>query len=29
MEGVLGVEMPVDWVRVERNDQDVKELGWE
>jgi hypothetical protein len=29
MEGVVGVEMPANWVRVERNEQDVKELRWD
>jgi hypothetical protein len=29
MEGVVGVEMPANWVCVERNEQDVKELGWD
>jgi hypothetical protein len=29
MEGVVGIAMPADGVRVERNEQNVKELGWD
>ncbi len=29
MEGVVGVEMPADGVCAERNEQNVKELGWD